>query len=401
MLEGKDDKKAESKKKVRGQNEGSIRQRKDGSWEARYTIGRDSDGKQIQKSIYGKTRPQVAKKLTKALNDINLGIYVEPSKITVSSWLDTWLEEYKKPSIKPKTYESYEVLVRKHIKPNLGNILLRDLRPEQVQKLYNDKAKEYSPRQAELIHVVLHSALDQAIENDLIIKNATNATKRPKRVKKEPRVLTPEEQEILIKAMKGDRLEAAFIVALFTGLRRGEILGLKWQDISLKDKTLRVARTLCRIKDFEAKETEAKTKLEFGPVKTAKGNRGIPLLDGVVAILKAHKKRQAAEKLRLGEGYKDNDLVFCNEFGKPLDPRRLKESLDTIVEKAGLKKVNIHALRHTFATRGLENGIELRVMQELLGHATIAMTADYSHVLQEKKRQSINKLKNVLEAASK
>lgn len=393
----------EKSKKTRGQNEGTIRQRKDGTWEARYTIGVDANGKQLRKSIYAKTRPEVAKKLTKALNDINLGIYVEPSKLTVASWLDTWLEEYKKPSVKPKTYESYEILVRKHIKPNVGSILLRDLRAEQVQKLYNDKAKEYSPRQTEVIHVALHSALEQAIKNDLIIKNVTNATTRPKKVKKEPRVLTPEEQQILIKAIKGDRLEAAFILALFTGLRRGEILGSKWQDINFKDKTLRVSRTLCRIKNYDTDaETEAKTKLVFGPVKTAKGNRGIPLLDGVTAALKAHKKRQAVEKLRLGEGYKDNDLVFCTEFGEPLDPRRLKESLDAIVEKAELKKVNIHALRHTFATRGLENGIELKVMQELLGHSTIAMTADiYSHVLPEKKREAINKLKNVFEAASK
>lgn len=400
MAKDKDEK--EKKKRTRGQNEGSIRQRKDGIWEARYTIGRDSQGKQLRKSIYGKSRSEVAKKLTKALNDLNSGVYVEPSKITVASWLDTWLEEYKKPTVKPKTYESYEVLVRKHIKPSIGSILLKDLRAEQVQKLYNEKAKEYSPRQAEVIHVVLHSALEQAIKNDLIIKNVTNATTRPKKAKKEPRVLTPEEQESLIKAMKGDRLEAAFILALFTGLRRGEILGLKWKDINFKDKTLRVMRTLCRVKDYDTSDVaKSKTKLEFNTPKTDKSKRIVPLLDGVIAALKAHKKKQAAEKLRLGEGYRDQDLVFCNEFGDPLDPRRLKESLDAIVEKAGLKKVNIHALRHTFATRGLENGIELKVMQELLGHSTITMTADiYSHVLPEKKREAINKLQKVFDAAS-
>lgn len=404
-------------KNKRGQGEGSIRERfkidkntgKKVSigWEARYTAGKDANGKQIRKSIYGKTSDEVKKALRKVLTDMDNGTYIEPAKTTVGAWLDTWFNTYKKPSVKAKTLECYDNIIRNHIKPKIGGIALKDLKADKVQGLYNEVASKFSPRMAELTHVTLHAALEQAIKNDLIIKNVTKATTLPKKVKKEPRVLTPEEQNKFMEAIKGDRMEAAFILDLFTGLRRGELLGLKWADIDFKNKVIKIRQTLCRVKNFDD-GAENKTKLVFDTPKTEKGKRVIPLLDEVVNALKTHKNRQGAEKLKAGgltkDGglYEDNGLVFCTQIGTPLDPRKFTDIFHAVVEKAGIGETNLHALRHTFATRGLENGIELKVMQELMGHSSITLTADiYSHVLLDKNREAINKLQPLFQTATK
>lgn len=394
-----------AKRNKRGQGEGSIRERfkktRDGKkvsigWEARYTAGIDKDGKQIQRSIYAKSSDEIKKKLRKVLSSIDNGTYIEPTKTTVSSWLDTWFDTYKKPSVKAKTLECYDNIIRNHIKPGIGSVLLKDLRPEQVQKLYNDIAKKLSSRMAELTHVTLHAALQQALKNDLISRNVSEAATLPKKVKKEPRVLTTEEQQKFTEAFKGNRLEAAFTLDLFTGLRRGELLGLRWKDIDFKNKLIKVNQTLCRVKNFDDTVIKTKTKLVFDTPKTEKGKRVIPLLDEVIEALKSHRTRQKTEKFKVGEIYQDNDLVFCTTIGTPLDPRKFNDLFHEVVEKAGIGRANIHALRHTFATRGLENGIELKVMQEFLGHSSISLTGDvYSHVLQDKKREAINKLKSV------
>ena len=170
-------------------------------------------------------------KLTKTLNDLNSGTYQAPTKIKVSAWLDTWFEVYKKPTVKPKTLECYESIIRLHIKPSIGKILLRELKPEQIQKMYNEIGEKLSPRMVELTHVTLHAALEQAMKNDLIFKNISEATTRPKKVKTEPRVLTVDEQQKFVRAIKGERTEAAFLLDLFSGLRLGEIVALRWKDI--------------------------------------------------------------------------------------------------------------------------------------------------------------------------
>ncbi len=316
----------------------------------------------------------------------------------LSIWLEIWLNDYKKLSIKPKTFESYETLVRKHINPEIGHILIKDLRAEAIQKLLNEKAVEFSPRQSELIHRVLHSSLEQAVLNDIIIKNPVKATIKPKKKENEARVLTREEQNLLIEALNGHRLKIAFMLMLFTGLRRGEIFGLKWEDIDFKKKTMKISRTLYRVKNYE--NTDAKTVLKLEKTKTEKSERVIPLFDNLIKSLKEHKKRQIKEKLKLGGKYTNMDLVFCSEFGNFLEPSILNKVLKAATKKVTLTGVTVHTLRHTFATRGLESGIELKVMQELLGHTTINTTADiYTHVLLDKKRESVSKLKDLYPAS--
>lgn len=292
----------------RGNNEGTVVKRKDGRWMAAVTVGYDPQtGKPRRAYFYGKTRQEAAERLAKALNDLKQGIPVEPSRVTVAGWLDTWLNEYKKPPrIRPTTWQNYEYLIRVHIKPAIGSIRLRQLAPSHLQKLYNEKsACGLSPRTVRLIHTIMHAALKQAMKEGLVARNVAEATTLPKQARKEPRVLTLEEQKRFFEVLEQDRLGAAFLLDLATGMRRGEILALRWEDLDLREGIIRVRRELVRVKDPDT----GKGVLIFQEPKSEKGRRSIPLPEWAVAALKAHRKRQLEEKLALGEAYEDNGLA--------------------------------------------------------------------------------------------
>ncbi len=369
----------------RGNGEGCISKRKDGTWCAVITVGRKPDGKLKQKFFYGKTRQEVAEKLNKALNELRQGTFVEATAVTVESWLKTWLEEYKRPKLRLTTFESYRIMAECHIVPAIGHIKLKDLRPEHLQHLYNEKLKAgLSPRTVRYIHLVVHSALKQALKNQLVYRNVAEATELPADKKKEARALTLEEMDRFLNALEGDRLKAAFVTLLGTGLRRGELLALKWDNVNLKEGTIAVKENLVWI---------AKKGFVFQPPKTEKSKRVVPLPDDVLAELKRHKVRQAEEKLKIGAAYQDNGLVFCTEIGTPIIPRNFERKYKALLKKAGLTGVKLHSLRHTYATRLLELGENLKVVQELLGHSRISVTADiYSHVSPELKRCAAAKL---------
>ena len=369
----------------RGNGEGCISKRKDGTWCAVITVGRKPDGKLKQKFFYGKTRQEVAEKLNKALNELRQGTFVEATAVTVESWLKTWLEEYKRPKLRLTTFESYRIMAECHIVPAIGHIKLKDLRPEHLQHLYNEKLKAgLSPRTVRYIHLVVHSALKQALKNQLVYRNVAEATELPADKKKEARALTLEEMDRFLNALEGDRLKAAFVTLLGTGLRRGELLALKWDNVNLKEGTIAVKENLVWI---------AKKGFVFQSPKTEKSKRVVPLPDDVLAELKRHKVRQAEEKLKIGAAYQDNSLVFCTEIGTPIIPRNFERKYKALLKKAGLTGVKLHSLRHTYATRLLELGENLKVVQELLGHSRISVTADiYSHVSPELKRGAAAKL---------
>jgi integrase len=297
----------------------AIRQRKDKNgkkldlWECLINNGRDpATGKTKRIPVYGKTQEECRQKVIETLASIQNQTYVEPHKTTVEQWLDTWLTEYKKDNIRPTTYSSYEYIVRVHIKPKLGKALIRELKPEQVQKFYNErKASGLSARTVRYIHVVLHEALEQAMRNNLVVRNVTEATTLPKQEKKEMRVLTREEQDKFLNTLDNDKSGIIFKLDLATGLRKGELLALRWKDINLKEGSLRVNQALYRAKvNFDKDSTEKKTEVIFQKPKTKKGERSIPLFKSIVSDLKAHKVNEM-EKFKVLEW---DDLKIKQHF---------------------------------------------------------------------------------------
>lgn len=367
--------------KSRGQGEGNIRQRKDGSWEARYTLGVDSNGKQIRRSIYGKTRSEVSKRLTKTLNEINMNTYIDPAKVTVREWIDLWLEEYKKDSVSAKTYESYKENLDRYITPWLGDIYLKDLRPEMVQSTFN-KMKYLSKRTIEYTRTIFNMCMKRARINKLITENPCEYLELPKgKPKKEVVIFTEEEQQIFMKAIDGHQYQVAFLVLISVGLRVGEMLALTWDDVDFEENTVDINKTLSRTKGEL-----------FNPPKTELSKRLLPVLDPIMEILKSHKVQQNIIKLQAGKDYNPYNLVFTNMYGYPVDFKAFARSLKRVCKDNCLPEVSPHKLRHTFATRGLESGMDMKELQILLGHSTMKLTSDtYTHVLDKQKKKAIDK----------
>ncbi len=385
-----------AKKRRRGASEGTIYQRKDGRWAAQVTVGYDAEGRQKRATVYGKTRAEVVEKLDQLRLARRTGTLVENHKITLSEWLERWLSVYQRPAVSKKTYALQRMLVRRHIIPDLGHIPLLKLKPNTIQHLYASKLESLSSQTVRHIHNILNKALKQAEREGLIPRNPVQATSPPKVVRQnEMRPLTREEVGRLLSALEGERLGAAFILGLATGLRRGELLALRWSDIDLDKATLQVRRALDRVV-----QDDGTTRLEFTDVKTPKSRRLIPLAGEVIRVLKAHKARQAQEKLALGEAYKEADLVFATTLGTPVCPRSFLRLWARILKRAGIPHTRFHNLRHTFATLLLEGGEHPKVVQELLGHSTVSMTLDtYSHLVPGLKERAAATVDGIIKEA--
>lgn len=348
--------------KKRGSGEGSIAKRKDGRWQGSVTIGKNDDGSQRRQYVYGKTRGEVAEKMNELINTINKGMFIDKNdNPTVADWLLFWLNNYKKNSIKRSTFDQYDWVVRHHLIPELGNMKLVELKETQLQKYYNRLyADGLSARSISIINTVLHSALKKAQKSRLILFNVCDAVELPKQAQKERRVLSKEEQECLIEELKKDEQGGMYIFALFTGLRRGEVLALRWSDVDLENGTIYVTRTLNRVKTYV--DSGDKTKLVVSEPKTETSKRLIPIVESLIPLLMKQKKLTEGNEL---------DLVFPSDAGGYIDPGNYNRKFYKIVKRAGLPKANPHSLRHSFATRALEAGVDLKTTQELLGHSSI------------------------------
>lgn len=380
----------------RGRGEGQVRKRKDGRWEARITVGYDPEtGVQKRYSRYFKTRKEAQDWLAQVLVEKNRGTFVEPHEITLGEWLDWWLEVYKESTCRRTTRDNYETMVRVHIKPALGHIPLLKLEARHLQEFYNNKAKEKSIRTVHLLHYIIGAALDQAVEEGKLPRNVNEATKLPPmRKKKEITPLSPEEVRKFLETAKNDRLYAAFLLEMATGLRRGELLALKWEDVDFEKGFVHVRRTVARVK---ARGGPKKTELIYQEPKTEKSREPVPVPAAVLEELKRHRAKQEEEKALFGTAYQDGGLVFCTPDGKQLDPSNFLRRYKSILRRAGLPPSSFHALRHTVATLLLEAGEELKNVQELLRHARLDITADlYAKVTERLKKKVSAKVEEVI-----
>src|SRR5215212_1974590 len=296
----------------RGNGEGSITRRSDGRWMARYMVHTAAGPK--LKYIYGKTRQEVAEELSKALSDRASGFVFDAGTLTLGGYLDSWLSHSVRGSVRQRTFERYEQIARVHIKPELGRIKLKALTPIHVRGLYREKLDDaLSPRTVQYIHTTLRKALKEAVRDGLIPRNAADAVKAPKSAKKEINPLTPEQARVFLEAARGDRFEALYVLAIHCGLREGELLGLKWDDLDLEAGTLSVRRTLS--------ETREVGRI-FEPPKNGKG-RSIKLTPDAIEALRGHLERQLKEIERAGDRYKDQGLVFPSQTGTPMHAKNL------------------------------------------------------------------------------
>jgi len=352
----------------RGNNEGSITQLSDGRWQARVTL----EGSK-RKAYYGATRAEAAAKLHTALRERDRGLPIVGERQTVGQYLDTWIETVK-PQIRASSHRRYSDYVRIHLIPGLGKVALAKLTPQQVQLFYSRKLAEgLSPSTVHHLHGVLHRALEDAVRMGLTPRNISDMVRAPSRTRTEMVTLQEGQVKQFLTAAEGDRFEALYWLALTTGMREGELLGLRWQDVDLERGTCSVRMNV----------QEAGGRFVIADVKTSYSRRNITLSRVVVEALHRQRVRQYEERLAMGERWNAAlDLVFPNGYGGIMIPDNLaKRSFKRALAKAELPDMRFHDLRHTAATLLLSRGVHLKVVSEMLGHADIAITLRvYAHV---------------------
>lgn len=387
----------------KGNNEGSIRKRANGTWEGRYSDGRNDNGRQIQRSVYGKTRKEVAEKLNAILYQKQCGSYVTPNNILVEDWLDQWLKNYAIISIRPSTYINYEGYVYNHVIPVFGHIPLQDITPVIVQNFYNQKFESgradgkggLSAKTIRNMHNMIHQAFEQAKVNGIIMNNPADGAVIPRQEKKEMRVLSVQEQKALLSVLHLHRLGFAILFDLATGLRIGELCALKWSDVNFNKQTIKITRTLQRIKKSKLEQIygESTTAIIEGNVKTNSGFREIPLPDKIFEKLLLHRQKQIEEIGYYKDFYTDKGYIFTMPLGTCVEPHTMRDAFEFLLKEAGIKHANFHALRHTFATRAIENGVNVKTLSDILGHSQVQITMDlYCHTSLELMRDSMDKM---------
>ncbi len=391
-----------SKKKANG--EGSISKRSDGRYMARYTV----NGK--RRAIYGATHEEVRVKLNEVLNDIAKGTYIAPQKDTVGMWLKEWLVTYALPTVKQSTYVSYEGYVRIHLEPEFGNVKLTALTTEQIQRFFNKKYRGYqgkkglSPKTLKNMYNMFNATLEQAVINNRLIRNPLRGVKLPSVTKKEIDILSAEEQALLQKAASCSAELPAFgvIFTLSTGVRLGELIGFQWGDINIKKHSIRVQRTVGRLQKVDedgnlvTKESgKATTEIVIRSPKSITSQREIPLFDELWTGLMEYRSRQIEMFDAFGIDFNSSTHIFCMPTGKVYDPRTYEDLFKRTLKAADLPGINFHALRHTFATRALEAGMDIKVLSSILGHAQASTTLNlYAHALPDHKRDSMEKMRS-------
>lgn len=370
---------------------GSTFQRKTGpragQWVGQLDLGWTATGRRY-KQFTGATQKDVLEKLQKAQRELSEGALAMGPRQTLRQYLEHWLENTVCGKVRPSTYASYELNVRKHIGPTIGRVQLAKLTPQHVESFLNDRQRNagLSPRTVQYLHAILRKALEDAEKKDLVGRNVAKRVSPPPQRQSEISPLTPDEARRLLEQLRGDRLEALYSVALALGLRRGEALGLQWSDIDLDARVLRVRKSLQTVGGVP-------TLVE---TKTRKSVRTIDLPAMAVRALREHRLRQLQEHIAAPQ-WEDHDFVFTSTRGTPLDGRNVLRHLQAALEAAGLPRKRFHDLRHTAASLLLAQGESLSVIKEILGHSQISLTANlYAHVLPSLRRQAADRMDEIL-----
>jgi len=351
-------------------------------WNVIVDIGYDEGGRRRQKWYSGfKTKRAAQERLTELLTSLRSGAYVEPSKRTLTVFLREWLDSMR-ATVRPSTWAAYKMLAEVHIVPAVGMVPLQRLAAGQLNALYADLLENgrrdgkggLSPRTVAYVHATIRKALAEAVRWQLLTRNvAEQATPPRQQPNGSLRTWSAAELRAFLAHVESDRLYAAYVLAATTGLRRGELLGLRWRDLDLNAGRLAVVQTIVSVNYA----------VSFSTPKTARGRRSVALDRDTIAILRGHRTRLLEERLSLGLGSpKDDDLVFTGIEGSPLHPGQFSDRFDRLVRTAGLPRIRFHDLRHTHATLALAAGVHPKVVSERLGHSTVSITLDtYSHAI--------------------
>ena len=385
----------------REQGSGTIRQKtvtRNGKeyvfWEARVTVGSDpGTGKQKQVSFSGKTQKEVAEKMRLAAVEIEIGTFVPPNKIKLSEWLDKWESAYL-GDVKPFTRASYHSQIVNHLKPGLGAVRLQALSAPQIQEFYNGLSEGDNPLSAKTIkniHGVLHRALKQAQNVGYIRFNPADAVTLPRVIKKEMHPLNTEQVVAFKAAIAGHPFENIYLVTMLTGMREGEVLGLKWDCVNFESGTITIREQL-------QKEKRTGGQYVFASLKNDK-TRVIAPASYVMKLLRRQKSEQAQAHLKAGQHWQESGLVFTNEYGQNLAIRTVYNNFKRIVASIGAPEVRFHDLRHTYAFLAIRAGDDWKTISGNLGHATVHFTIDvYGHLMDEMRMESSKRMDRHLEA---
>ena len=377
--------------KRRANGEGNLRKRKDGRWEGRFTAGRDPEtGRAIYKNVLGKTQAEAKAKLKAAIEEAKGLDAAKAGRYTVGQWMEEWFEHYAKVKVRPSSHQTYRGYIDNHIKPSIGKIQLEKLTSLELQKFYKKlltngrvdrlesrhQAKGLSPKTVRNIHQIISSAMSLAKEQKLIVANPAEGCALPRLEHREMKTLPVEQLQSFLREAKESGVYELYYLELATGLRRGELLGLNWEDIDLERGDLRVKRQVARI---NGEVTEA-------PLKTKNAYRTLPLAEDTVSVLLEQQKKVGS-----------SPWVFPSPNGGPISPDSVLHMLHRVLKRAGLPKVRFHDLRHTFATLALQNGVDIKTVSGMLGHFSAGFTLDtYAHVTSAAQRQAAQTMGNVL-----
>ena len=380
--------------KRRANGEGNLRKRKDGRWEGRYTAGHDPEtGKAIYRNVLGKTQAEVVEKLRKAIEETKGLDVAKAGQYTLGQWMRVWYENYATIKVRPSSHATYMGIIKNHIDPAIGNIPLTKLTTLDLQKFYRDlltggrverkesekKPKGLGPKTVRNIHQIIASAMKLAKEQKIIAADPTEGCALPKPEHREMKTLPVEQLTSFLREAKDSGVFEMYYVELATGLRRGELLGLKWEDLDFEHENLRIKRQIARING----------EIVEAPLKTKNAYRTLPLAEDTIAVLKQQKKKTGS-----------SPWVFPSPTGGPISPDSVLHMLHRVLKRAGLPRVRFHDLRHTFATLALQNGVDIKTVSGMLGHFSAGFTLDtYAHVTTAAQKEAARTMEKVLTAA--